>query len=428
MAVRYKDLATVELGRRHSRVFYKKTRLNIGGGGDDEAGMDVSIVFEMVSRPQQSNEFTSEAFNSSLILLNPAWFTGSLIFSFEGQFANKSLVNDYTVTIQNKDTLAVIGTIVVPANTAPGASESVWLAAVAPFIPPAGDVKYQMVPPITVEDNALQVMRLRVRVVGRMITGMFQVPMLGIGGGINEQDLTFGDSRFVLAGDTGYLPETASGVFFKQAGAWFTIDHWRWETVSGNTGFLGVSQNFIALCPIGTTNVVVENLHLTTFGVTDLISTDFPDNAGFFVDNGEFVVVSRETATAASNDKFLKANLYVHVTALSKASAYFTVNPATRIPIAAADFSDVAGAAYELAGQETAPGVHTCQLMTSLDPSTSGVEAAVAGSQIDPNMAAKTRYRVTLPANPAGNVYYNSQHVGAGLDIDFDFLILLLEK
>jgi len=366
--------------------------------------MDLNVIYEVVSRPQQSNATEARSFNSSMIYFDPGWFDGETSLRFYWEFyAKNGGASDYDITIEDADTLGVLDTITIPT----GQTLVTW--GEQEFTPWGERLKIRMKLPQTANQNELQVYALRIRIEQRGATKTrLQFCLLGShGGAINQFDLVFGDNRFIISGDTGYLEESAAAVFLKEAAAWANVVHWTMESVAGNTGFIGTSQFYFVLRNRNTADHVVENIHLSTFSETDIISTDFGHEASGFDEDGEFSFWSRESATQASNSKLLKAALYVTLNNLSKFAQYTVMARRQMLGSPLVNAGQLVRVAYESTLTENSAGTFGWQLGAADGPTESDTTVAVPGTATDPS-GAKQRYRIDDAELIPGQNWYES--------------------
>jgi len=363
------------------------------------SGMNLDVVWEMVSRPQQSSGGGAKQYNSSLIQFDPAWFDGSELLEFwvEVVAVNSHATLPYSVYIRNQSGLGIVHEFVIPANTTKVFMSETFTPIQATYI---------MTFPQTAVGHQLQAWSLRIRVKQRGATKTrVQIPIM-MGGAINESDLVYGNGRFVIAGDTGYLEESSCLIFLKDADTWATVNNWTLETVAGNTNILGSASFRFAIRNENTGQYVVENLHTVGGSATELVSGDFAHNAANFDDGDTFVAFTRETASHASNSLLLKANLYVTLTNLSKLALYYRMLGRQLLDYTPADDDQVTAVYFDTTATENTPGTAVIRVFQGTSPEYGDPVSAIAGVSINPS-GGKAHYRLDVTdLLPSGERFY----------------------
>lgn len=277
----------------------------------------ITDYLDMITRPQQSvNVVGGRAFNSTLMQFDPDDYD-NVQFWLRAECANSNTTTEYDIIVEDANTLAEIYRIPVPASTPE------WTTIIAngglPISLPAG--LYRMRLEQTSGNNQLKVTHLFIDFDQSFPTKTRLQKKLIYGGGISNQDLVLGESRFVIGGDSGYLLEDASPVFTKVLGNWDVAAQWTLESIAGNTGSLGVCHCFVALWNTTTDDIVAFNEHLEEFSGTDLKEAQIADDAVNFEDDSVYRVYSRASnATQANNSLILGVRLYVRVTGINSAA------------------------------------------------------------------------------------------------------------
>jgi hypothetical protein len=374
--------------------------------GTTACGMSLMVKYEMLARSQQSSSSSEIVARGTYIRFDPSWFDGSPVFSVEIIAQNTNASTPYNIIIEQSGGTDIVS-VTVPANT----PNPVVLTPVE-FTPPVGTIVYQMRTPQTASNGQVVVVSVRIRIKQTAATKTRLQVFHWMGGAAYPGDLVYGDSRSTSS-DSGYIEESQAPYFLKESNTWANISHWTLESVGGNTGILGTNTSYAALASLGG-GIIAVNTHL---GDPDLQSSDFSDLAANFVNDGEYTLFTRATAThfSGNNTLFLKASVYVTLNYLSKALVFYRVTGDDRQLIDVADYEVSPDAYFEITATEGSAGTKDSHLVTSTTPDTTSTETAVTGSEIDPVGAPKDRYRVTGFADPAGIKYYGKlESAGTG--------------